>query len=132
VEQGKGLQSPNPARQALAESLLVEQVCTLSPEQRRLVEATIADHCRIRGWELHAVNCRTNHVHIIVTADRAPGDVREQFKAWCSRRLKELQRRQTAPGKPIRTKWWTEGGSARFLNDTAGLEAAIRYVLEGQ
>jgi hypothetical protein len=38
---------------------------------------------------LHAVNCRSNHVHVVVTANRDPDEVREQFKAWCTRRLKQ-------------------------------------------
>jgi hypothetical protein len=30
---------------------------------------------------LHAVSCRSNHVHVVVTADRHPDDVRDQLKA---------------------------------------------------
>jgi REP element-mobilizing transposase RayT len=64
------------------------------------VEDTIHDHCRIRGWHLHAVNCRTNHAHVVVTApDRDPEEVMDQFKAWCTRRLKEMLRSR---GEPIR------------------------------
>ena len=74
---------------------MTEDACILDLEQRRLVEKTIADHCRIRGWELHAVNCRTNHLHVVVTADRDADTVREQFKAWCTRKLKEQQRTLT-------------------------------------
>jgi hypothetical protein len=132
VKPGEGIQEPDPEREAFARALLTEEVFTLAPEQRRLVETTVADHCRIRGWELHVVNCRTNHVDVVVTADRDPEDVRDQFKAWCTRKLKEQQRARAAPGEPIRTKWWTEGGSGRYINDEESLEAAIRYVAEGQ
>src|ERR671935_1584540 len=30
----------------------------LTSEQRQIVAKTIAEHCRIRAWTLHAVNCR--------------------------------------------------------------------------
>src|SRR5579884_2299354 len=114
VKKGQGVQPPEPVRKETAGALLTESPCTLTPEQRRLVEKTMAEHCRIRGWQLHVVNCRTNHVHVVVTADRDPETVRDQFKAWCTRRLKEQQR---ARGVAVRTKWWTERGSERCLND---------------
>jgi REP element-mobilizing transposase RayT len=132
VEHEKGIQPPNPERKAAAQALMTEEACTLDAEQRRLVEETIARHCQIRGWTLHAVNCRTNHVHVVVSANRDPDDVREQFKAWCMRKLKELERTRLGPNKPIRENWWTERGSCRSINDDEGLEAVIRYVLDGQ
>ena len=108
---------------------MTEAVCILTDEQRRVVEKTIADHCRIRGWHLHVVNCRTNHVHVVVTAPRRnPEDVRDQFKAWCTRKLKELQ----PQGQPVRKKWWTEKGSERWIGDEESLEAVIHYVRDGQ
>jgi REP element-mobilizing transposase RayT len=75
-----------------ARGRLTEPVCTLDPDQRDVVEKTIVDHCRIRSWHLHAVNCRTQHVHVVVTApNHDPDDVMDQVKAWCTRRLKEYQ-----------------------------------------
>ena len=56
------------ARENAARRLMTEPPVTLDVEQRRIVEATIADHCRIRGWRLHAVSARTQHVHVVVTA----------------------------------------------------------------
>jgi REP element-mobilizing transposase RayT len=144
---GRGSQPPDPIRKLEAEARMTEDTCILDDEQRRLVEDTIADHCRILGWKLHAVNCRSNHLHVVVTAHRHPDEVREQFKAWCTRKLKELERaRRNGPGdhghaaslarrvsEPrIREKWWAERGSRRYIGDEESLEAAIRYVLEGQ
>jgi REP element-mobilizing transposase RayT len=125
---------PNPSIERVARDLMIESELTLDREQRDLVEKTIADHCRHRNWILHRVSCRTQHVHVVVTApDRDPNDVMEQFKAWCTRRLKELdQQRTTNPGKSTRGKWWTEGGSKRRLYDEASVEAAIKYVAEDQ
>ena len=59
---GKGSQPADPVRKLEAEARMTEDVCILDQEQRRVVEKTIADHCRIRGWELHVVNCRSNHL----------------------------------------------------------------------
>ena len=76
---------------------LTEDACLLDQDQRRLVELTIADHCRVRGWTLYTVNCRSHHVHVIVAGDREPKEIREQFKAWCTRRLKALQQERRRP-----------------------------------
>jgi REP element-mobilizing transposase RayT len=129
VMRGKGLQLPDPIIRQRTEQLLTETPCVLTPEQRTLVEQTIADHCRIRHWHLHAVNCRTNHIHAVVTSDRHPDDVRDQFKAWCTRRLNKLAQ---SHGDNARENWWTERGSKRYINDDHSLECAIRYVNEAQ
>jgi REP element-mobilizing transposase RayT len=108
---------------------MTEPPLALENDQRQLVEKTISDHCRIRKWTLHAVNCRVCHVHAVVTASLDPDDVRDQFKAWCTRKLKELQGSQ---GREVRQKWWTEGGSMRRIGDSESLEYVIHYVLDGQ
>jgi hypothetical protein len=133
VERPGQFRPPNPGLEAAARSLLKEPPCVLNPEQRRLVEDTIARHCAIRGWQLHAVNCRTKHVHVVVTAKVPPKVVRDQFKAWCTRRLKEQQRASNPdPSQGVRSHWWTEGGSVRSLNDEDSLAEATRYVRDCQ
>ncbi len=57
VFRGKGLQVPSPIFQSAAAQLMTENSCVLSIDERTIVENTIRDHCCIRGWELHAVNC---------------------------------------------------------------------------
>jgi REP element-mobilizing transposase RayT len=112
---------------------MTEPALTLDAEQRRIVEDTIAEHCRVRGWHLHGVNARSQHVHVVVSApERKPDDVMDQFKAWCSRRLKEHERSRPSAREMVRQNWWTQRGSKRLLNDGDALEAAVRYVLEGQ
>ena len=124
---------PDPAREGSAQRLMTEPALTLDAEQRRLVEDTVRKHCTIRGWHLHAVNCRTQHVHLVVTApNRSPEEVMDQFKAWCTRRLKERERRRGISDPHIRQKWWTQRGSKRRLYDEKSVEAAIAYVLEEQ
>ena len=128
-----GVQPPDPKREAAAYNLMAESAVVLNAEQRALVEQIIRDHCRIRGWLLHAVNARSNHVHVVVTADRAPGEVMNQFKAWCSRKLSDAASLVHAVARKAgRRRWFTEGGNAQSIEDAAYLENAIRYVLEGQ
>src|SRR5437667_5485845 len=55
VEKPGQFREPAPQRQQAARQRMTEPALTLDVEQRRLVEDTIADHCRIRGWHLHAV-----------------------------------------------------------------------------
>jgi len=135
VRRHRGHQLPDPPLQLETLARMTEDACPLDEDQRRLVEATIADHCRIRSWTLHAVNCRTNHLHVVVTAGLHPDQVREQFKAWTSRKLKQLERDRTSESvapSGIRTRWWAERGSSRYLNDDDSLEAAILYVRDAQ
>lgn len=133
VEKPGQFQEPDLRRKKAAEALLTEPPCRLDDEQRSVVENTLAHHCRIRGWQLRTASCRTNHVHVVVTApDRGPEEVMDQFKAWCTRRLKDLERSRHPTAQMIRQNWWTQRGSKRWLNDEASLEEAIRYVSEGQ
>jgi REP element-mobilizing transposase RayT len=134
IEYRRGWQLPDPIRELEAAALMTEDACRLDQEQRKRVEAQVAETCEVRNWRLWAVNCRTNHIHVVVTADRKPELVRNQLKAWCTRRLKELDdvRRAANPRLTLRENWWAERGSQRYINDEDSLEAAIRYVLEGQ
>jgi REP element-mobilizing transposase RayT len=126
VKYRAGWQLPDPIRECEAKVLMTENACILTREQRRAVEAQIDETCAERGWTLHAVNCRSNHVHVVVTADVAdPDKIRVDLKAWSARALK------TAFGTE-RENWWAERGSIHYLNSDDDLEAAILYVRDGQ
>lgn len=118
-------QPPNELFRQMAASELKELPFTLSLDDRDAVEQTIAKHCVIRRWTLHAASARTNQVHVVVTSPGyKPETVRAQFKAWCARKLK-----LTHPG---RERFWTEVGSRRWINDEDAVEGGIRYVNEAQ
>jgi REP element-mobilizing transposase RayT len=105
-----------------------EDACILTREEREVVEAQIAETCAHRGWTLHVVNCRSNHVHVVVTADVAdPDKIRVDLKSWATRALKEM--REPDGG---RNNWWAERGNIRYINREDDLEAAILYVRDGQ
>jgi hypothetical protein len=97
----------------------------LCQRTRGIVDAAVREHCRFRGWQLHAVNCRQTHVHVVVSAgDRSPGEVLRSLKAWCSRELSRHVGR--------RPQWWTRDGSRRLLYDTQAVVDVVAYVLECQ
>ncbi len=80
VKWHKGFQRPNERIRKAAAAKMVETEIVLDTEQRDIVEQAITRHCEIRGWYLHTVNCRTNHVHVVVTAvNYDPETVRDQF-----------------------------------------------------
>lgn len=134
VEAGEyEVKSADNKREAKARRSMKEPPVVLTEAQRALVEQTIKDHCRIRGWELHALNVRTNHVHVVVSADRSPEEVMNQFKAWTSRKLSDhAGLHEKIAIKAGRRKWWTEHGSTKYINDPEYLQNAIRYVHELQ
>lgn len=129
IKEAEGFQQPDWRRKHESRRKLQEEPCILNGEQRVLVEATIRRHCEIRSWKLWTVSARTNHVHVVVSATANPKTIMDQLKAWCTRRLKELNSRRNCP---VRINWWTEDGSRRFLNDQTALEDAVIYVAEGQ
>jgi REP element-mobilizing transposase RayT len=116
---------PNELFVQMAAAAMKETEFTLAPEDREVVEQTVARHCQVRGWTLHTVRARSNHVHVVVTAPGYhPKTVRDQFKAWCTRHLK--------PKHPVRERFWTEGGSCRWINHEDDLASAIAYVNDAQ
>ncbi len=116
-----GIQEPDPETYYRALIALSDDEIVLDPSQRDIVTQTIRDHCAIRGWVLHAISARTNHIHLVVTANNIkPEDVMEQFKSWCSRRLNERAGRKR--------KWWTPHGSTKWINDEEYFHNAINYV----
>jgi REP element-mobilizing transposase RayT len=126
IEYQHGWQLPDPIRELEARARMTEDACLLTLEQRRSVEIQIAETCVHRGWVLHVVNCRSNHVHVIVSANvDDPKKIRIDLKAWATRSLKKTSSQE-------RESWWAERGSIRYLNNEDSLQAAILYVRDGQ
>jgi len=98
----------------------------LGAAARAVVEAAIRDRCVHANWVLHAVNVRTNHVHVVVGATAPPERMMNQLKSWATRRL--LLAAEISDG----TRPWSRHGSTRYLWTTESIEAACRYVVEGQ
>ena len=128
----KGDRIPQPLLADWCREQMVETAIRLDSEQRERVNNVVRNHSELPNWFLHVVNCRTNHCHVVVTADDYDGEqVRDQFKSWATRRLKEHMK-LNLPNSTVRELWWTRKGSVRYLFDDESLEAAILYTLEAQ
>ena len=138
VDYQHGLQLPRPVRERDASAKMTEDAYRLSPEQRKAVEAQVAETCHYRGWHLHAVNCRSNHIHVVVSAPNniQPKKIVADMKSWATKRLKTLAYASGYEGvgenNACRENWWAERGSTRYLYNQKALDAAIFYVMEGQ
>lgn len=121
-----GNQPPNPELEAAAREKMKFDRVVLSPQDRATVELACQEHCDHRNWQLHAVNARTNHVHVVVTSNVKAQTIRDQLKANCTARL----RQQSIPLICDRT--WTKGGDCEVLFDDQSLQNAVEYVLEAQ
>ena len=126
VEYRHGWQLPDAVLELEAKARMTEDACILTANERAIVEQQAAETCRHRGWIPHAVNCRSNHMHVVISAPGTrPQKIRADIKAWCSRRLKELSR-------PTRDNWWAERGSIRWIFGDESLETVILYVTDAQ
>lgn len=121
-----GEQQPRPLLEAWCRERMKESPVLLNPSQREKVETVCRQHAEIRGWELHAVSARSNHIHIAVTADAAPEKVRDQFKANATRVLRQ------PPDAITNEKVWTRGGDVQIVDSDDGLEQVVLYINEAQ
>jgi REP element-mobilizing transposase RayT len=132
VEYQHGFQLPDPILELESAARMTEDACRLAAHQRERVHKQVAETCAYKGWQLHAVNCRSNHVHVVVSAAAPPKIIREQLKAWCTRRLNEQQVESRIPEHERRRQWWAERGSIRWIFRESDLADAIDYVLNQQ
>ena len=126
---GHGAPAITPSAALRRESLdaMKGDAVVLDAGARVVVNATIGEVCSHRGWGLLAVNARTNHVHVVLSAvSCSPEEAMTTLKAWCTRRLREAGR----AGAEARV--WARHGSTRYLWTEKEVEGAVRYVVEGQ
>jgi REP element-mobilizing transposase RayT len=95
----------------------------LDAARRAVVRAAIREVCAHRKWALLAINVRTNHAHSVVAVTCKPQKVRDTFKAYTTRRMREagVWKHTTTP--------WAEKGSGRYLWTEKSVARAIDYVL---
>ena len=118
--------SPDPQREQACREKMKHPPYDLDVRRREIILKTICEVANHRNWQLWAVHVRTNHVHIVVSADARPEKVMSDFKAWSSRRLRE------ALNESAEIDRWTRHGSTRYLWSEEQVDAEIRYTLEGQ
>ena len=119
---GEVVEPPDSEREESARRRMRASSVTLSVPLRQLVADSIrctAEHC---GWHVHALDVRSNHVHVVISAnDSDPGRVMGKLKSYASRRLNER-----FPGR--QGHWWTRQGSKRRLFTDEAVSAAVQYV----
>jgi len=98
----------------------------LSDEQRRETDAEIRRICAYEEWTLHALNVRTNHVHVLVSGSESPEAMMLAFKSWTTRRLRSLA--LVAPDCRV----WTRHGSTRYVWSESAAARVWHYVVHGQ
>ena len=98
----------------------------LNESQRAIVTDAINEVCDHRDYELWAVNVRTNHFHVVVSARSKPEPIADTFKSYSTRKLREVG----LIGKSVRP--WARGKSRRYLWKPKHVTRAIDYVLYGQ
>ena len=122
-----GDQPPQPRLEKWHRERLNHAVVLLSPSQKAIVEAECQRHCDHRAWRLWAVNARSNHVHVVVTAPGYSGRaVRDQLKANCTRGLREHW--TVFCDRPV----WTVGGDWECINSEDDLDTVCTYVSDAQ
>lgn len=117
---------PNPVRLQWERRRQKGESVVLTPEARRIVGDAICEVCRVRAWTLVALNVRTNHVHLVVSAAAPPRLMMTSFKAWATRALRQAR---LADGS---RRLWTESGSARLLWRERDVLGASSYTLFAQ
>ncbi len=121
-----GVQLPAPPLEQWCRGQLSGEVVLLRDCDRETVERACREHARFRRWTIYAINARTNHVHVVISANDRPQKVRDQLKANATQQL----RRQDSP--LVREKTWTKGGDCQVLYSDEALTSAVQYVDECQ
>jgi REP element-mobilizing transposase RayT len=118
-----GYRPPSPALESYARELMSSRPYVLDRARARIVLGTIREVCAFRDWQLVAVHVRSNHVHCIAGGLNAPNRAIADFKAYASRALNRAEGPQ---------RRWAREGSTRSLWTDEAIEAAVRYVADGQ
>lgn len=118
---------PNPVRVTSEADRMIGDPIVLSANQRACLTATIIEVARHRGWTIHALAVRSNHLHVVVSSNgTSPERAMNDFKAYGTRRLRE--RGLLGEDEPL----WTRHGSTKYLWNTADIATAVQYVDEWQ
>ena len=123
---GSPVLPPDPERRARERETLAEAPYHPDAPRRQVTLHALCEIARRKGWALHAAHVRSNHVHIVATAQGPPERVMNDFKTAASRRLNKA-----FPGERNRRRW-TRHGSTRYLWTEGAVAEKVHYVLDGQ
>lgn len=121
---------PKIAASSLIESrdrkLMKYPAFVFNAQGRTAVEQAIREVCSYRCYVLFAINMRTNHVHLVVSANQKPEPMMNSFKSYATRRLKSEGLAVESGGV------WSRHGSTRYLWTDDHIHSAVEYVVNGQ
>jgi len=123
---GTAMLPADPVRQRREAHLAGESAVTLSPGERQVVHRAIEEVCVHHGWHVHAVNVRSNHVHVVVSGTEPPERMMNAFKARATLQLRRSGLRSDE------CHLWARHGSTPYLWTDEQLAAACNYVVDRQ
>ena len=81
---GSPLVEPSSQRVECEKRQMDQLLYAMDGVRRQTVLAAIMERCADRRWHLKAAHVRTNHVHIVLTADARPERVMNDLKSYAS------------------------------------------------
>jgi REP element-mobilizing transposase RayT len=118
--------APDAERFAREREKMNEPPFYLDAPRRQITLRAICEIVNRKRWTLHAVHVRSNHVHVVLSANGPPELVMNDLKTAASRRLNKAY-----PAEHGRTRW-TRHGSTRYLWSEESVAQKVRYVLDEQ
>jgi hypothetical protein len=125
-EYGTPFVAPDAERERQERVAMTQPPYVMSAAERDVVCRAIVELSRERGWRLLAVHVRSNHVHVVIAAERDPGRIMSDLKGRASRDLNR------AGFDSAERKRWTRHGSTKHLFRADEVEAKVSYTLDGQ
>jgi Transposase IS200 like. len=119
----------NPPNEGLEQWMIKEmrqQPRLLDDPERGTVRESIEELCNRKAYPLHAVNVRSNHSHVVLTAQRKPERIIVELKANATKFLRGAG--LAGPTERV----WSRGQSRRYLWKPRNVHAAVNYVLYAQ
>ena len=115
----------DPRTLAAARSLQKHDTVRLNTAQAFTTAEALITAAKERDWLIIRAAIMTNHIHTLTTdcPDDGPA-IRRIFKGVTSAELSDKV------GNPRR--WWTHGGSDRYLHGQRAIDAVERYIREQQ
>lgn len=116
---------PRPGLEEAEREQLKHPSFRLNKSQRTIVEHAVREVCATRGYGVRALNVRSNHVHVVVSAASKPEPILLAFKSYSTRALRQA-------GLAQGIKPWSRHGSTVYLWKESDVQNAVEYVAVGQ
>ena len=116
----------NTNREAVERERMKEPPYLLDERRRTVVCDAIVEIASEKIWRLWAVHVRSNHVHVVISAERDVDRLMSELKARASRNLTRAGFEDSS-----RRRWTLHGSTRHLFNDDA-LAEKITYTLDEQ